>query len=122
MLVQSAVVVTAHRQRMAAYMATQLALVAFGDGGSDASGNPIAPLPIASGLQSEKLRKSLFSIQNTGTSLVVTGAMESADLVGVNVSEASILDIAGRVVAIKTFKPINKLVNTRYEIKFTLNF
>lgn len=123
-----AITVHAYRQRLARHMKDNaplppLAAIAFGDGGHHADLTPKAPNPQASALGHEVLRKPLAGvIQADEFSVTGTGVLEKAELVGVRISEAALLDAAGQIVGLKTFAPKIKESDERYEISITLRF
>lgn len=123
-----AITVDAYRKRIAKHMADNSALppiayMAFGDGGHNADLTPKAPSATATALTHEVLRKDLASItQEDGFSVTGKGVIEAADLAGVRISEAALLDTNGQLVGYKTFAPKLKESDERYEISIKLRF
>ena len=83
--------------------------MAFGDGGTDVDGNPIAPTGADTGLKNELLRKGL----DGHTYPVVTTCRYScrllkADLANQKINEIALVDSDGDIVAIKTFTDKSK--------------
>lgn len=77
--------------------------IAFGDGGVDASGNPIAPIDTQTALKHEIARYPIDSVEyplETTARYNVTIPKEA--LVGQKISEAALVDEAGTLCAIKT--------------------
>jgi len=123
-----AVTLDAFRARIAAHMAggavlPAVAQMAFGDGGHDAAENP-KPVPSSrTALFHERLRKVCAAIVQINASEVqATAYIEEAELVGVAISEAALVDAAGNLIAMKTFAPKHKEADERIEIKLTLRF
>jgi hypothetical protein len=77
--------------------------IAFGDGGVDSDGDPIAPVDTASSLGHELVRYNIDSVAypvNTTARYTVT--IPAADLDGAAISEAALVDLDGQLCAIKT--------------------
>ena len=77
--------------------------VAFGDGGLNASGNPISPSELQTSLMHEIARYPIDSVTypvETTARYVVT--IPSGDLDGAEISEAALVDGDGKLCAIKT--------------------
>lgn len=123
-----AITVDAYRKRIAKHMADNSALppiayMAFGDGGHNADLTPKAPSAAATALTHEVLRKPLASIsQEDLFSVTGKGVIEAAELAGVRISEAALLDANGQLVGLKTFAPKLKESDERYEISIKLRF
>lgn len=123
-----AITVDAYRKRMAKHMADGTALpaiayMAFGDGGHNADMTPKPPSSTATALAHEVLRKPLALItQEDLYSVTGKGAIEAGELVGVSISEAALVDLAGMIIGLKTFAPKHKESDERYEIGIKLRF
>jgi len=122
-----AVTLDAFRARIATHMAggaslPAVAQMAFGDGGHDTAENP-KPVPTSrTALFHERLRKPCAIVQISPTEVQATAYIDEAELVGVTVSEAALVDTAGNLIAMKTFAPKHKESDERIEIKLTLRF
>jgi len=118
----STVIVNDWRARMAAFHAGGPALspfgfMAFGDGGHNPDGTPKSPSPDAPALGHEVMRVALHNInQPTPFNVSCEGRIEPGELVGVSVSEAALLDVDGRFVAIKTFAPKIREADELYQV------
>ena len=93
--------------------------IAFGDGGVNSSGDPIAPLIDASALGNELARYDIEAV----TYPIETTARYSAtipenDLAGAEISEAALVDSTGALCAIKTMFVKRKDA----DVKFTFTF
>lgn len=78
--------------------------MAFGDGGVDASGNPVAPLKTATGLKNEIFRKDIDGYEFISELICrYTTTLLETEAVGKKISEIGLVDSKGKVVAIKTF-------------------
>ncbi|MDR1755246.1 MAG: phage tail protein [Eubacterium sp.] len=79
--------------------------IAFGEGGVDASGNPIAPLDTETALKKELKRYALDAAPTypVPTTARYSSTIPAADLAGSSISEAALVDNDGVVCAIKTF-------------------
>ncbi len=78
--------------------------MAFGDGGVDASGNPIAPLRTATALKNEVFRKNIDGFELISDLVCrYTTTLAESDAVGKKISEIALVDAQGDLVAIKTF-------------------
>jgi phage-related tail fiber protein len=123
-----AITLDTFRARIAAHMAggaplPAVAGMAFGDGGHD---EVEAPRPVFAGrteLFSERLRKPCASIvQISPTDVEAVAYIDEAEMVGLAVSEAALIDADGNLIAMKTFAPKHKEADERIEIKLTLRF
>jgi len=82
-----------------------IAFVAFGDGGVDGSGNLIPPAMTADSLNNERGRYVIDSLEyplDPPTTARYTASIPENDLVGVEISEAALVDADGKLCAIKT--------------------
>ena len=78
--------------------------MAFGNGGTDASGNVITPVETQTALNSELLRKEIDGYEFlSDTKCRYNCTLGSADLVGKYVSELALYDEDGDILAIKNF-------------------
>lgn len=97
--------------------------MAFGTGGADAAGNAIPPDANATALTNEVYRKNLESHvfpTNTSVTFIATLTYEEAN--GQKLSEVALVDNAGNIVAIKTFKPKDKDNETEISFEWTERF
>lgn len=77
--------------------------IAFGDGGVDASGNPIAPLDTQTALKREIARYPISGVSYpVDTTARYTVTIPKEDLAGEKISEAALVDSVGALMAIKT--------------------
>ncbi len=117
-----------YRQRLAKlhYDGTalsQVAQMAFGDGGHNPDGSPKTPNPAQTTLVREVLRKNLSAIaQEDLYSVTGTGLITEAELVGIHISEAGLLDASGNLLGFRNFAPKIKEADEEYEIKIKLKF
>ncbi|MCW5319625.1 hypothetical protein D5039_00045 [Verminephrobacter aporrectodeae subsp. tuberculatae] len=117
-----------YRRRIAKHMADNstlapIAFLAFGDGGHNADLTPKTPNADAVGLAHELLRKPLATItQEDPYSVTGKGVLEPADLVGMRISEAALIDANGQICGLKTFAPKIKESDERYEISIRMRF
>lgn len=94
--------------------------MAFGDGGVDEAGIPIAPLSNDTGLKHEIYRKELDNysfISDTTCRYFCTLTVD--ECVDVNINELALYDSDGDIVAIKTFK--NKGKDNDLEMTFRMD-
>lgn len=124
-----AIVVDAHRKRIALHMAEGSALnrithMAFGDGGHNTSTMAqLQPNPASTALANELFRVPLYSVaQEDVFSVTGIAFLEDADMVGVAFSEAGLIDSLGNLVGLDTSSPKFKAPNERYEISVKINF
>ena len=108
-MVTNAVVVNKARTKMLKARAGELILpkitgMAFGSGGVDASGNPIAPTRDLTALRNEIFRKDIDGYEFI-SDLVCRYACTLAanECAGKSISEIAMIDADGDVVAIKSF-------------------
>lgn len=94
--------------------------MAFGSGGTDVSGNPIAPSGSDAGLNNELLRKAValhsFPIPTTCR---YVGILEKTELVGSTINEIALFDADGDMVCKKTFT--NKTKDGDMEMIFEID-
>lgn len=91
--------------------------MAFGSGGIDANGNPIPPDAAATSLNNELYRKNIESHTfPTATSVTFVCILLEDELNDTELSEVALVDSAGHIVAIKTFK--RKFKDNETEIAF----
>ena len=124
-----AVTLKSHRRRIAAQMArgtpvAKVAYMAFGDGGHNSTTlKAIQPSDDQIALKHEVLRKALSAIEQEDLySVTGRGLIEAAELVGVKVSEAALVDANGNLIGIKNFAPKVKESDERYEISIKLRY
>ena len=97
--------------------------IAFGDGGVDANGDPIAPLGTATALNHEVIRYPIDSVTYpVETTARYVATIPSNDLAGVEISEAAIVDGDGKLCAIKNFYIKRKEVGTTFTFTFDDEF
>lgn len=113
------------RQKMAKARAGDITLpvitqMAFGSGGTDASGVPIAPNGSDVGLNHELLRKAIAShTYPVPTTCRYVGILEKTDLAGETINEIALYDSDGAMVCKKTFT--NKVKDGDMEMIFEIN-
>lgn len=124
-----AVTLTSYRKRLAKQAsggpaAPAIAFMAFGDGGHDpVTLRAIQPSDTQTALNNEVLRKPLGAIsQEDPLSVTGRGMIEAAEMIGVRISEAALIDSAGNLVGIKNFAPKIKESDERYEISIKLRY
>ena len=77
--------------------------IAFGTGGVDSSGNPIAPLDTQTALKAEIARYPISGVTYpVDTTARYTVTIPKDDLAGEKISEAALVDSVGALMAIKT--------------------
>lgn len=82
----------------------KISQMAFGDGGVDDSGNPIAPVRTATSLKNEVFRKNIDGFEFLSDLVCrYTTTLTEAEAVGKKISEIALVDAQGDIVAIKTF-------------------
>ena len=81
-----------------------VARIAFGDGGVDASGNPIPPTETQTALRNEIARYPIDDapIYPVSTTARYVCTVPASDLPGASISEAALVDSDGALCAIKT--------------------
>lgn len=97
--------------------------IAFGDGGVDSEGVPIAPTAQQTGLTRELARYPVESVtypEETTARYSVTIPKE--DLTDESISEAALIDQAGDAAAIKTFYAKKKDKGTAFTFEFDDQF
>ena len=93
--------------------------IAFGDGGVDGVGDPIAPLATATALGHELARYDIDAVSYPiGTTARYTVTIPETDLPGAEISEAALVDSSGALCAIKTMYVKRKDA----DVKFTFTF
>ncbi len=124
----NAVVLDSFRKRLAAFMAgkgelTPIAGMAFGDGGHNADLTAKTPSKEATALNHEVLRKPITAIKQVNEfSVTAMGTIERTELVGIQLSEAALLDQNGLLIGIKNFAPKVKEGDEKYEVSVELRF
>jgi phage-related tail fiber protein len=99
------------------------AMIAFGDGGHNPDNTAKTPSDSQTELVNERLRKNLSQlIKEDDYSITGSGIAEKADLNGVSISEAGLLDEDGKLLGFKNFAPKIKESDEEYEIKVKLKF
>lgn len=117
-----------HRRRMAAAMAGGAPVkpphyVAFGDGGHTEDRKAKPASADALGLANELIRKPVGPLsQEDPYSVTAVGRLEKADLVGVDVSEAALLDEDGNLIGLRNFRPKPKESDESYAVKIKLRY
>jgi hypothetical protein len=61
-------------------------------------------------------------VQISPTDVEAVAYIDEAEMVGLAVSEAALIDADGNLIAMKTFAPKHKEADERIEIKLTLRF
>ncbi len=83
--------------------------MAFGDGGADAGGTPIAPTANQSTLTNELYRKTITSSEMISTTTCrYYCTLSTSEMAGESISEIGLYDANGDLVCIKTFIPKGK--------------
>lgn len=101
----------------------KVAQMAFGDGGHNPDGTPKTPDAAQTVLVHEVLRKDLSTItQEDIYSVTGTGLVAEAELTGIHISEAGLLDLSGNLLGFRNFAPKIKEADETYEIKIKLKF
>ncbi len=109
-----AVVTLAARKKIVRARAGEITLpkivgFAFGDGGVDASGNPIMPTSEQAVLGHELLRKGIDGyIMLSDTQCRYECTLSTGELADEDISEIAVYDEDGDLIAIKTFRPKGK--------------
>jgi len=97
--------------------------MAFGDGGHKDDRTPQSPDPDQVALNHECLRKDLINlVQEDDYSVTGTGRIAKSELIGINLSEAGLLDEAGSLMAFKNFSPKIKDGDEEYDFTIKLKF
>ena len=97
--------------------------MAFGEGGVDGDGNPVAPLGTATALNDEVARYPIDSVTYpVPTTARYVAIIPSNDLPGVSISEAAIVDGDGELCAIKNFFIKRKDVGVTFTFTFDDEF
>lgn len=101
----------------------RVAQMAFGDGGHGPNGTAKAPSADQNHLNHERIRKNLVSVvQEDPYSVTATGRLSKSELIGVSVSEAGLLDVAGNLLGFRNFAPKIKESDEEYEVRIKLKF
>lgn len=101
----------------------KVAYIAFGDGGVDASGQPIQPDESWQALRHEVARYEIDSVENpvdTTNRYAVT--IQENELNGVSISEMALVDEDGVFAAVKTFLPKGKDADVKFVFEFDDEF
>ncbi len=94
--------------------------MAFGDGGVDAQGDPIAPASTATALNNELMRKDLTAVTPlSDTTVQYACRLTTSELAGTDISEIALVDSNGDLACIKTF-PAKSKDNTE-ALTFTID-
>ena len=123
----NAVVTTVSRQKLVKARAGALqeglppiTKMAFGNGGVDGSGTPVAPSESATALGHELLRKNIDGYTfPTATSCRYACTLTESELAGMSVNEVALVDSDGDIVAIKTMT--NKGKDSDLEMTITVD-
>lgn len=84
----------------------KVAGMAFGNGGTDANGNPLTPKETQISLNNELQRKAIDGYEIlTDKKCRYTCTLEDSELAGYSISEVALLDEDGDLIAIKNFSP-----------------
>lgn len=125
MAAKNVIITKAARKKMVQARAGVIALpkivgMAFGDGGTDASGNVIAPSESQSALKHELYRKPIDGYAFTSdTTCRYECTLSETELAGEVISEIGLYDASGDIVCIKTFKDKGK--DDDLEMTYTLD-
>jgi len=97
--------------------------IAFGDGGVDGNGEPVPPVETATALTNEIAR---YPIDNVSYPIPTTARyvaiIPAADLAGVSISEAALVDSSGALCAIKTMYVKRKDAGVTFTFTFDDEF
>lgn len=94
--------------------------MAFGDGGVDGQGDPIAPAANATALNNELLRKPLTAVTPlSATTIQYACRLGTSELAGTDISEIALYDSNGDLACIKTF-PVKRKDSTE-ALTFTID-
>ena len=97
--------------------------MAFGNGGVDEIGNPVPPDATKKSLTNELYRKGVDNHSYpTSTSVTFTCTLTEDELNDKELSEVGIVDSAGNIVAVKTFKKKHKDNETEITFEWTEKF
>lgn len=124
-MASNAIITKAARVKLVQARAGTIALpkimgMAFGNGGTDASGNVVPPTEGQTELKSELIRKEISGFEFIeDTKCQYTAKLEENECVGKSISEIGLYDAEGDLVCIKTFSPKGK--DDDLEMKFTLD-
>lgn len=97
--------------------------IAFGSGGVDEEGNPLAPQPAQTALTKEIARYNVDSVaypEETTARYTVT--IPADEMTGETISEAALVDSAGDLAAIKTMYPKRKDAGVAFTFEFDDEF
>lgn len=113
------------REKMVKGRAGDIALpkithMVFGDGGTDSSGRPIAPLGEETKLKNQILKKSIDGhTYPCETTCRYSCTLSKEDLADKNINEIGLVDSEGDLIAIKTFG--NKYKDSDMEMIFEID-
>lgn len=97
--------------------------IAFGSGGVDAQGNPIAPLETQTALNHELARYNVDSVTYpVETTARYTATIPRDEMTGEAISEAALVDSEGDLVAIKTMYTKRKDAGVAFTFEFDDEF
>lgn len=95
----------------------------FGDGGHDASGDPIEVDDNATVVPGQFATKyPVASVTPDGMVCTIVGALDYSHEVGQIVSACGLMDSEGDLIAYKNFSPKSKDADSRFEILWTEQF
>lgn len=101
----------------------KIAKIAFGDGGVDEGGEPKTPLATQESLNSELARYDIDGVTYpNATTARYTVTIPKADLAGEKISEAALVDAAGKLCAIKNMYVKQKDEGVSFEFTFDDEF
>lgn len=99
---------------------SQITHMAFGNGGVNAQGVPIAPLTTDTGLNNETFRKAVDGhTYPVATTCRYSCQLVESELADQAINEMALIDEAGHMVAKKTFK--NKVKDSDLKMTFELD-
>lgn len=122
---KNVIITKAARKKMVQARAGAISLpkivgMAFGDGGTDSSGNVLAPSESQATLKHELLRKPINGYSFTADTICrYECTLTEPELAGKDISEVGLYDAAGDIVCIKNFKKKGK--DDDLEMTFTLD-
>ena len=97
--------------------------LAFGNGGHDAGGNPIAVDDNRTTVPGQfATLRPVSSVTANGMVCAIVGRLDYAHEVGQIVSTCGLIDDDGDLVAYKNFSPKAKDADTRFEVQWTEQF
>lgn len=97
--------------------------LAFGNGGHDTAGNPIAVDDNRTTVPGQfSTLRPVTSVTASGMTCTIIGRLNYADEVGQIVSSCGLIDSAGSLIAYKNFSPKSKDADSMFEIQWIEQF